>query len=65
VAACLAAGRPGDYEHAWRRVSAPAWRLTAGLLWSRRQPLLGPRIVPAAERFPGLFTALVNHAAQA
>ncbi len=65
VAACLAAGRPGDYEHAWRRVSAPAWRLTAGLLWSRRQPLLGPRIVPAAEQFPWLFTALVNHAAQA
>jgi flavin-dependent dehydrogenase len=65
LARCLAAGRPADYERAWRRASGPAWRLTAGLLWSRNQPFLGPRIVPAAQRFPWLFTALVNHAAQA
>jgi len=65
LAACLAAGRPADYERAWRRVSGPAWRLTAGLLWSRNQPLLAPRIVPAAQRLPWLFSALVNHAAQA
>jgi 2-polyprenyl-6-methoxyphenol hydroxylase-like FAD-dependent oxidoreductase len=62
---CLAAGRPADYERAWRRVSRPAWRLTAGLLWSRNQPLLAPHIVPAAQRLPWLFSALVNHAAQA
>ena len=65
LAACLAADQPADYERAWRRVSAPAWRLTAGLLWSRNQPLLGTRLVPAAQHIPGLFSILVNHAAQA
>ena len=65
LARCLAADRPADYERAWRRASGPAWRFTAGLLWSRNQPFLGPRIVPAAQRLPWLFTALVNHAAQA
>jgi flavin-dependent dehydrogenase len=65
LARCLAADRPADYERAWRRASGPAWRFTAGLLWSRNQPFLGPRIVPAAQRLPWLFAALVNHAAQA
>ena len=65
LAACLAAGRPADYEPAWRRASRPAWRLTAGLLWSRSQPLLAPRIVPAAQRLPWLFSALVNRAGEA
>jgi menaquinone-9 beta-reductase len=65
LARCLAANRPADYERAWRSASGRAWRFTAGLLWSRNQPFLGPRIVPAAERLPWLFTALVNHAAQA
>jgi flavin-dependent dehydrogenase len=65
LAACLAAGRPADYERAWRRASGPAWRFTASLLWSRNQPLLGPRLVPAAQHLPWLFAALVNHAAQA
>lgn len=65
LARCLAAGRPGDYERAWRRVSGPAWRLTGGLLWSRNQPLLAPRIVTAAARLPRLFSVLVNHAAEA
>jgi flavin-dependent dehydrogenase len=65
LAACLADGRPADYERAWHRVSAPAWRFTAGLLWSRNQPLLAPRIVPAAQHFPRLFSTLVNHAANA
>jgi flavin-dependent dehydrogenase len=65
LAACLAVDRPADYERAWHRASGPAWRFTAGLLWSRNQPLLGPRIVPAAQHLPWLFTALVNHAAQA
>jgi flavin-dependent dehydrogenase len=65
LAACLAAGRPADYERAWRRASGPAWRFTAGLLWSRNQPFLAPRIVPAAQRLPWLFATLVNHAASA
>jgi flavin-dependent dehydrogenase len=65
LADCLAAGRPADYERAWRRVSRPAWRLTSGLLWSRNQPLVGSRIVPAAQRLPWLFSTLVNQAARA
>lgn len=65
LAACLAADRPAGYERAWRRASGPAWRFTAGLLWSRNQPLLGPRLVPLAQRFPWIFTALVNHIAEA
>jgi len=65
LARCLAADRAQDYERAWRRVSGPAWRFTAGVLWSRNQPLLGPRIVPAAQRLPWLMSALVNYAAQA
>jgi flavin-dependent dehydrogenase len=64
LARCLAAGRPADYERAWRRVSGPAWRLTGGLLWSRNRPLLAPRIVPAAAHLPWLFSTLVNHAAE-
>jgi flavin-dependent dehydrogenase len=65
LAHCLAADRPEEYERAWRRVSAPAWRFTAGVLWSRNQPLLGPRIVPAAQRLPWLLSTLVNYAARA
>jgi len=65
LAHCLAAGRPGDYERAWRKVSDPAWRLTAGLLWSRNQPLLASRLVPAAQYAPWLFSTAVNHVAQA
>lgn len=65
LAGCLAAGRPDGYERAWRRASGTAWRFTAGLLWSRNQPLLGPRLVPFAQRFPWVFTAIVNHVAEA
>ena len=65
LAACLAADRPADYERAWRRVSGPAWRFTSALLWSRNQSLLGPRLVPFAQRFPRVFTALVNQVAEA
>jgi len=65
LADCLARGRAGDYERAWRRVSRTAWLLTSGLLWSRHQAILGPRIVPAAQRLPRLFTSIVNHVGQA
>jgi flavin-dependent dehydrogenase len=63
LAPCLRDGRPGDYERAWRRVSRKSRLLTAGLLWSRHQPLLAGRIAPAAERLPRLFTAIVNQVA--
>ena len=62
---CLTADRPGDYERAWRRVTRKGSALTSGLLWSRHQSLLGPRIAPAAQRFPWLFTLIVNQAAWA
>ena len=65
LAGCVAAGRAGDYERAWRRVSRKAWFLTSGLLWSRQQALLGPRIVPAAQHLPRLFTSIVNQVAHA
>jgi flavin-dependent dehydrogenase len=65
LADCLAAGRSHDYERAWRRVSRRGWILTSGLLWSRHQPLLAKRLVPAAQRLPSLFTSIVNQVAQA
>jgi flavin-dependent dehydrogenase len=60
LADCVAAGRPEAYERAWRRASRRSWLLTSGLLWARHQPLLAPRIVPAAQRLPRLFAAIVN-----
>ena len=63
LAQCLRAGRPAAYEREWRRVSRKSRLLTAGLLWSRQQPPLARRIVPAAERLPTLFTAIVNQVA--
>ncbi|HSZ43193.1 MAG TPA: NAD(P)/FAD-dependent oxidoreductase [Trebonia sp.] len=60
LAACLAKDRPDDYELAWRRVTRKSRVLTSGLLWARHQPFLARRIVPAAQRLPWLFTAIVN-----
>ena len=65
IAACLAAGRPGDYERAWRRVTRKERVLTSGLLWSRQQRLLGPRIVPAAAALPAVVNAIGNQVAWA
>jgi flavin-dependent dehydrogenase len=65
LAGCLAAGRPADYERAWRRVSRKSRLLTGGLLWSRHRPLLSARIVTAAEHLPALFTTIVNQVGSA
>jgi flavin-dependent dehydrogenase len=65
LAACVAAGRAGDYERAWRQVSRRSRVLTSGLLWARHQALLAPRIVPAAQRLPRLFTSIVNQVGRA
>ncbi len=65
LADCLAADRPGAYERAWRRVCRRSWLLTSGLLWARNQPLLAPRVVPAAQRLPRLFAVIVNLVGQA
>lgn len=57
---CVASGRPHAYERAWRELSRGYRTLTTSLLWARRQPGLGPRIVPLAARLPRLFTHGVN-----
>jgi hypothetical protein len=64
LADCVASGRAGDYELAWRRISRKSWLLISDLPWSRRQTLLAPRVVPAAQRLPSLFTSIVNQVAQ-
>jgi flavin-dependent dehydrogenase len=60
LVACLAAGRPQDYDAAWRRVSRRYRTLTAGLLWAAARPGLRRRIVPTAARHPGVFGSVVG-----
>lgn len=60
LAACLAAGRPEDYERRWREVSRRSNLLTATLLAARRNPVLGSRIVPAAAALPAVFGGAVR-----
>ncbi|MGW7448422.1 NAD(P)/FAD-dependent oxidoreductase [Kitasatospora sp. NPDC054795] len=57
---CVRAGRPQEYEQAWRRATLNHRLLTDALVRIRASPLLAPRIVPLATRAPALFTALVN-----
>ena len=61
---CLQAGRPQDYERQWLRCSRRYRALTSGLLWSRRRPRVARAIVPAAARWPRLFTASVDQLAR-
>ncbi|MFJ1757066.1 NAD(P)/FAD-dependent oxidoreductase [Kitasatospora sp. NPDC088134] len=58
--AALAAGRPADYERAWRRATRPYRLLTAALLTARHHPSLGPHIVPLAAALPPVFRAAVG-----
>nr|WP_329956417.1 NAD(P)/FAD-dependent oxidoreductase [Catenulispora pinistramenti] len=60
LAVCLAAGRPAEYERRWHRVSRRSNLLTAALLAARRNPVLGPRIVPAAGALPAVFGGAVR-----
>jgi flavin-dependent dehydrogenase len=58
------AGRPQDYEPAWRRLG---WRhdlLTRGLLAATRHPALRSRVVPAAARLPWVFGLAVDQLAR-
>ncbi|MFD9458370.1 NAD(P)/FAD-dependent oxidoreductase [Streptomyces sp. NPDC059985] len=57
---CVRAGRPQEYERAWRRLSFGYRTLTGSLLWARRRAPLAGRIVPAAARLPRVFTGAVN-----
>jgi flavin-dependent dehydrogenase len=65
LADCLAADRPEAYEAAWRRESRRARLLTEALLWAAGRPRLRAAIVPAAQRLPGVFSAVVDQLAGA
>ena len=60
LAECLAAGRPGDYERAWRRVTRKD-----GVLTSRPAVVPAPAAARPAHRpggaaLPRVFTGIVN-----
>ena len=57
---CVAVDRPADYDRQWRRMSRRYRLLTAGLLRASACRPVRSRIVPAANRFPGIFTGVVN-----
>lgn len=61
---CLAAGRPADYERAWRRITREHRLLTGALLWWAGHPKLRPLLVPAAATLPWLFGYAVNRLAR-
>ncbi|MEB3371577.1 NAD(P)/FAD-dependent oxidoreductase [Saccharopolyspora mangrovi] len=61
---CIRLDRPADYERAWERTSRRSRWLTEALLWSRRQPSLARRIVPAAAKNPRLFAFAVDQLAR-
>jgi flavin-dependent dehydrogenase len=56
----LRRGTPAAYEAAWRRATRRYRLLTECLIHARQHPALGHRIVPLAERLPGVFAAAVN-----
>ncbi|MCX4529811.1 MULTISPECIES: NAD(P)/FAD-dependent oxidoreductase [unclassified Streptomyces] len=57
---CVRQERPQAYEGAWRDLSRGYRTLTGSLLWARGRPRLARRIVPLAQRLPGVFTRAVN-----
>jgi flavin-dependent dehydrogenase len=57
---CVAADRPQDYDRRWRRMSRRYRLLTAAVLQASAMPPLRTRVVPAAARFPGVFSGVVN-----
>ncbi|MEU6428018.1 NAD(P)/FAD-dependent oxidoreductase [Microbispora sp. NPDC046973] len=57
---CLRAGRPEEYEAAWRRLSRRSRLLTTALVEVRRHPSAARMIVPAARRLPAVFGAAVR-----
>jgi flavin-dependent dehydrogenase len=59
----VGAGRPKDYERAWRRETRDFRLLTTGLVALATSPLRGT-IVPLAARFPGLFGRIVERLAR-
>jgi flavin-dependent dehydrogenase len=57
---CIQAGRPEDYERAWRRATRSYWWLTEGLLLLRNQPPLRRMMIPVLGRAPGAFSRIVG-----
>ena len=56
----VVAGRPQDYEQAWRRATRRYRLLTATLLRASQIPSVRPHIVPAASRLPRVFAGIVD-----
>jgi flavin-dependent dehydrogenase len=63
LAGCLAAGRPDDYERAWRRDTRRYRTLTEALILAAGNRASRPLIVPAAARLPRLFGSIVHQLA--
>jgi flavin-dependent dehydrogenase len=61
--ACVLADDAGDYDRRWSRASRDYRLLTEGLLAASRVPTLRRALVPAAERHPRLFGAVVDRLA--
>ena len=57
---CVAAEEPQAYERAWLRATRRYRVLTGGLLRAAQNPLTRRAVVPAAERSPRIFTAIVR-----
>lgn len=57
---CLVAGRPDDYERAWRRVTRRYRSLTGALLLAGRRAPVRRRLVGAAARHPRIFETAVH-----
>lgn len=60
---CIAAGRPEDYERAWRSTTRDFRVLTRRLVSAATSPLR-PGIVPLASAVPGLFGLVVERLAR-
>lgn len=60
---CIVAGDPAAYERRWRSASRRYRWITSSLLWTRRRPWLGPRVVPLAARLPWVFDLAVQQLA--
>ncbi|MFE1349378.1 NAD(P)/FAD-dependent oxidoreductase [Streptomyces sp. NPDC058757] len=53
-------GTPDRYDGDWKRATRRHRLLTTALLRARQQRTLAPLVVPAAERLPRVFAAVVN-----
>jgi len=63
LADCLAEDDLSPYERRWQEATRSYRRMTLALIRARNSRVLGPRIVPAAARFPQLFRRAVQHLA--